>query len=104
MTPALRSRLAHWTFAQAPPLALPYILDGHTPVPCADVLTWCRWFGTAERHVAETWLPPVYVSTTFLGLDHRWAPHGPPILFETMVFWDGAALEREQERYATWED
>jgi len=47
--------------------------------------------------------PQVHVSTIFLGLDHRpWGAHGPPILFETMVF--GGPLDQEQERYGTWEE
>jgi hypothetical protein len=81
-----------------------YILDGHTPVPCADILTWGRWFETADRHVAETWVTPeIRVSTIFLGLDHGWGPPAPPILFETMVFWEGGPLDQEQERYASWD-
>jgi len=30
-----------------------YILDGRTPVPEADLLTWGRWFERAKRHVAQ---------------------------------------------------
>jgi hypothetical protein len=81
-----------------------YILEGHTPVACADLLTWGRWFETADRHVAETWVTPeVRVSTIFLGLDHQWGPCGPPILFETMVFWPHSSWDQEQDRYSTWE-
>ena len=29
---------------------------------------------------------PIMISTVFLGLDHNWAPIGPPILWETMAF------------------
>jgi len=48
-----------------------------------------------------------YVSTVFLGLDQR-GPFreegsGPPILFETMIFWDGP-LDTDGARYATWEE
>jgi hypothetical protein len=78
-----------------------YILDGHTPVPVADVLTWGRWFETADRTVARTAVAAgVEVSTVFLGLDHHFTGHGPPLLFETMVFHDGHA-GAWQERYAT---
>jgi hypothetical protein len=79
-----------------------YILEGTTPVPAADLLSWARWFETADRHVAETWVTPgIRVSTIFLGLDHRQGPwHHGPILFETMVF--GGACDQEQRRYATW--
>lgn len=79
-----------------------YILDGTQPVPVDDVLTLARWFETTERHVADTELyEGVRVSTVFLGLDHNsWG--GPPLLWETMVFWEGSALHNEMERYATW--
>lgn len=78
-----------------------YILDGHTPVPASDLLTWSAWFEKAERHVAKTNIGDVFVSTVFLGLDHNW-DQGPSILFETMVF--QGPLDGEQERYVTWEE
>lgn len=81
-------------------MAETYILEGTIPVP-VDLQTWARWFATAERHVAETWVTPeVRVSTVFLGLDHQYGA-GPPLLFETMVFRDGDGCE--QERYGTWQ-
>lgn len=43
------------------------------------------------------------VSTVFLGFDHGYGD-GPPVLFETMVFWHGAALDNEQERYTSLAD
>jgi hypothetical protein len=80
-----------------------YILAGRTPVPEPDLLTWGRWFETADRHVAETWVTPaIRVSTVFLGLDYAlWPGASAPILFETMVF--GGACDQEQWRYATWD-
>lgn len=61
-----------------------YILEGTQPVPCADLLTWGRWFEAADRQVVETWVTPeIRVSTM-------------------MVFWEGGSLDQEQERYATW--
>jgi hypothetical protein len=77
-----------------------YILVGHEPKRCDDLLEWGRWFEKAERHVAEDYLPgDVHVSTVFLGLDHRWG-EGPPLLFETMIF--GGPNNEYQERYSTW--
>jgi hypothetical protein len=81
-----------------------YMLDGHTPIPVADVLTWARWFETGDRTVKQDRIDEgsgVDVSTVFLGLDHNWGD-GPPILFETMVF--NGPLDQAQDRYATWED
>jgi hypothetical protein len=79
-----------------------YILDGTVPVPEPDLMTWAQWFESAERQLAETWVTPeVRVSTVFLGLDHQWG-NGLALLWETMVFHQGAGLE--QWRYATWHD
>lgn len=80
-----------------------YILIGQTPVPCADLLEWARWFDTADRRVALTRLPwGAWVSTVFLGLDHGFGGE-QPILYESMVFWpDGDAYE--QTRCATWSE
>lgn len=64
-----------------------YILDKNgKPVRAPDLLTWGRWFENAERHVAETYIGELYISTVFLGLDHNLNPDGSPILWETMVF------------------
>lgn len=79
-----------------------YILRGHTPVPCEDLLQWANWFENAERHVAEDRVGEARVSTVFLGLDHNFGREGPPILFETMVF--GGPCDGEQNRYATWDE
>ena len=78
-----------------------YILDGHTPKPVDDVLEWARWCEKAERHVGDTQVGKLRVSTVFLGLDHSFS-RGVPILFETMIFGDDPI--HYQERYATWED
>jgi len=52
------------------------------------------------RRVARTALDgEVVVSTVWLGLDHQWAPAGPPLIFETMIF--GGPLDGETWRYAT---
>jgi hypothetical protein len=78
-----------------------YILDGKTAVPVSSE-EWARWFDRNERHVKAERFGPVLVSTVFLGLDHNYFDHGPPLLFETMVF--GGALDGEQERCSTWEE
>lgn len=80
-----------------------YILDGRTPVPVTDTLTWAAWFESNKRHVAvsKSKLTPARVSTVFLGLDHSWNG-GPPILFETMIF--GGRFDGYQERCSTWEE
>jgi hypothetical protein len=75
--------------------------DGKTPVPEPDLMIWGRWLDDHEhRRVAETVKGDVRVSTVFMALDHNFEDHGPPILFETMVFRHGAG--EECERYSTW--
>lgn len=96
-----------------------YILDGHKVVVCNDLMTWAKWFETADRDVNKTfigieawkcWLgkpfkikrfEPVKVSTIFLGIDHSFG-NGPLQLFETMIF--GGKLDQEMWRYSTWEE
>jgi hypothetical protein len=103
-------------------MILAYILggdDGHTPMPCDDLVAWSRWFGRADRTVAYTQQGDVWVSTVFLGLDHGFGRKGPPVLFETMTFRgtttvdigarqrvipDASDGDREMERYSTWDD
>jgi hypothetical protein len=85
-----------------------YILQGHTPVPVDDILTWARWFEEHDRKVGlATWRDAggrelARVSTVFLGLDHGW--HGLPLLFETMIFWPGHELDEYQWRHASWDE
>lgn len=63
------------------------------PVPVEGLGDWADWMERARRTgemiVARTTLEHVWVSTVFLGLDHSFTLNGPPILFETMVFWNG---------------
>ncbi len=89
-----------------------YILEGHKPIPCDDLLRFSEWMygeDVAHRRVAETFLAvqdedteEVRVSTVFLGMDHAGSSRDTPQLFETKVFsgeWDGYT-----KRYATWEE
>jgi len=80
-----------------------YILHGHLAVLEPDLLTWAKWFESADRQVAHTYTckGKVRISTVFLGLDHSFG-HGRPLLFETMVF--GGSLDEEQEHCSTWEE
>lgn len=79
-----------------------YILEGHDPVEVDDLFVWARWFETADRHVANTDLGDVRISTVFLGLDHNFGPSSPPLLFETLIF--GGPEDGYCERHATWTD
>ena len=82
-----------------------YILggeEGHTPIPCYSLMEWGRWMGRADRQVAWTGGRDKWVSTVFLGLDHRHFGGGPPLVFETMLFINGSG--DEMDRYSSWED
>jgi hypothetical protein len=77
-------------------------LVGKRAVPVADPLEWTVWFESADRVVAQDETNQgAHVSTIFLGLDHNFGG-GTPILFETMVWFDGNDVE--QHRYSTWEE
>lgn len=78
-----------------------YILDGKKAVPASDLLTWAKWYETANRRVAEDLIGVVRISTVFLGINHRWGG-GPPIIFETMIF--GGIHDEYQTRSSTWEE
>ena len=78
-----------------------YKLKGKRAVLCKDLQVWANGLDSTARMVATDFVGEVKVSTVFLGVDHNFSNQGPPILFETMVF--GGMLDREQQRYATWE-
>lgn len=85
-----------------------YVLNAdHSIEKMDDLVEWAKRFEMDNRVVAfdtvvvEGNPKPVEVSTVFLGLDHSFG-HGPPLLFETMVF--GGKLDQEMARYATYAD
>jgi hypothetical protein len=88
---------------------LHYYLVGQTPVPCDDLIEWAKHFDVDEHTVRLTRVGRHFVSTVFLGLDHRWGD-GPPLLFETMIYtkvvaknpWDRRAWLDYQRRCSTW--
>jgi hypothetical protein len=71
--------------------------------PMHDVGAWAKLHqDLAYRRVAETDLPSGrWVSTVWLGTNHRFGP-GKPLIFETMVFPSRGRLSEEIcERYST---
>jgi len=85
-------------------MTVTYILQGNRPVPEPDLEAWQHWFSTANRHVADTQVGLLRVSTVFIGLNPR--PFGgAPLLFETMIL-KGPSEEPTgyQERCSTWEE
>ena len=79
-----------------------YILKGDRVIPEPDVITWGKWFETANRQIELTETKSLRISTVFLGLDHSFGDGDTPILFETMVFEHSRpAHELACQRYAT---
>ena len=82
-----------------------WVLDSdNKPVRARDVIEWGQFLELRDRcTVGYTQINSrVYVSTVFLGIDHRHFGSGPPILFETMIF--GGELDGHQWRYSSWDD
>lgn len=77
------------------------VLQGKLAVPAPDIETWAKRFDHSNKHVAETQIGGIWISTVFLGIDHNHSRVGLPILFETMVFRGGHG--DECERCETWE-
>lgn len=72
-----------------------WILDADgIPQPTDDVIKWGKFFESKERQIGYYERDGYWVSTVFLGIDHRFMQNGPPLLFETMVF-DDVREERE---------
>ncbi len=80
-----------------------FILEGHTAVPCEDLMEWGRWYedNRPALRVGDDDVNGVRVSTVFLGLDHSFG-EGLPLLFETMIF--KGPHDGWQDRYTTWEE
>lgn len=54
------------------------------------------------RRIAATLLPNGYwVSTVWLGINHRYGDGGPPLIFETMVFIGEGSVDVDCRRYPT---
>ena len=83
-----------------------YILIGTEPVAVDGVFEtaeWGQWLENRHNRIIkqEYVLGGLcWVSTVFLALDHRFGP-GRPLLFETMVFWEGEG-GYETERCSTY--
>jgi hypothetical protein len=101
---ALRAMLAELELLQHR-----WILKGHDAVPCG-LLEWAAWLEAStidkSRIVKQEQVGPYFISTVFLGLNHRFTGDGPPLLFETMVFHgeNVRGLDVEMARCSTWEE
>src|SRR5262245_28741598 len=85
-----------------------YVLDTeHHLVRVRNVLAWARWYeGNYDKRAVDrtTISGNCFVSTVFIGLDHRFFDDGPPLVFETMIFGGPTGLDESVWRYASWDD
>lgn len=76
-----------------------YILEGHDVKPC-DLMTWARWFRSANRVIGYTETKNGNVSTVCFGLNLQFGD-GPALLFETLV--SGGPEDGDTKHYSTYE-
>lgn len=70
-------------------------------------IEFARFFRNHQDSIVkQTKIPPYFISTVFLGLDHNiFQPGEPPIVFETMIFKDGDEWNTDYlERCATYKE
>jgi hypothetical protein len=79
-----------------------YVLDGRSVRLAINMLEAIG--GLPRPHVGLNTIGGVGVSTVFLGIDHSHGRPGGPILFETMIFGGGVALDGLQRRYRTFDE
>ena len=82
-----------------------YILDEDNHAVAVGFMRWAKWFEDIGNRIVDYTeiTSEVYVSTVFLGIDHRHFGDGPPLLFETMIF--GAEGEDLwMRRFSSWDD
>jgi len=71
----------------ASPLAGRWMYYDRNGVPITSTLRHGRMMQDLEyRRIALDVIGTARVSTVWLGIDHNFGMHGPPIIFETMVF------------------
>lgn len=87
-----------------------YVLKDGVPVPEPDTKAAAEFFANSKARIVQHDSFPdprgegedsILVSTVFLSLDHNHSLFGPPVLWETMIFWEGGPLDEYQERYTS---
>lgn len=76
-----------------------------TPEECEEGLRG-RATDNSSWRVNDTTIGPYWISTIFLGIDHRhsWSKTEEPIVFETMIKHEKDGWLNYQERYCTWDE
>ncbi len=72
-----------------------------------QLMDWGSKFEDKEYQIVkQDRIVKYFVSTVWLGINHRFMRQGPPLIFETMVFVDDEKdpLNEYQEKYSTEEE
>lgn len=77
--------------------SLYYDMQGR-PISLEELVTS---FSSKDRIICQTEGRLFFISTVWLGLDHNFAVHGPPLIFETMVFGQRDWKDLDMRRYST---
>jgi hypothetical protein len=94
-----------------------YVMDDDMNAVEAPFIEWAAQYGGDRRHERQIRIDRIgdwFISTVFLGMDHGFNydddRNYKPILWETMVFWEGEGqcphpeLDREMDRYRSVQD
>jgi len=76
-----------------------YLRDGTRATSMRDIVGKLRDKAYKVVKQERLWYG-AWLSTVWLGLDHRYG-EGPPLIFESMLFAPGTAHELDMDRYAT---
>jgi len=82
-----------------------YDMNDHSLKGDDSVKIWSLQYKSDKSRVVgqqHTWLG-FYVSTVWLGIDHNYLDKGPPLIYETMVFFK-SWTDLDCERYSTREE
>lgn len=80
-----------------------YLLDKeNVPYVEEDIIKWANKHHM-QRRIKFDENETYKISTIFLGIDHNYEEFGDPILFETMIFFEGDWQDETQKRYETYE-
>ena len=82
-----------------------YTLDKDNKPVKSTIIQYGEWLevNPERKAVKQDYIDDVFISTVFLGLDHKpWFSDDIPVLWETMIF--NGEHDQYQERYTSYED
>lgn len=80
-----------------------FVLKDKKPIRTEDIKEWGKFMESKERILKQDVLKNnFWVSTVFLGIEHRFIGKGKPVLFETMAFDKKGGSSVDERRYTTY--